>query len=484
MTTTNEILAPAQLWIGGSWVPTSDGRSIDIISPRLETPLGTIADATAADADRAIQSAKQAFDTGDWRHASPVHRGRVLNVFGDVFAEHAASIAEVTTMEMGCPITQSHMINGSLPQMQIRYFGQLADSLEMNEHRQGILGTTLVRREPVGVVIAIVPWNGPIYLALNKVLPALLAGCSVVLKPAPEASLGLLRVAELLGQAGLPAGVLNVVTGGREVGEYLVTHPLADRVSFTGSTAAGRRIATLCGERLRRVGLELGGKSAAIILDDADLDHTIDGLRFASMANSGQICALQTRILVSHARHDEVVDALIAMLGSMQVGDPLDPATDVGPLVTSRQRDRVEGYIASGLDDGAQLALGGGRPDDQPTGWYVEPTLFAGVSNDMKIAREEIFGPVLSVIRYSDEHDAVQIANDSDYGLAGSVWTGDREHGIDLVRRLRVGSAGVNCYGSDVNVPFGGFKSSGIGREGGPEGLDEYFEFQSIALFD
>jgi betaine-aldehyde dehydrogenase len=409
-------------------------------------------------------------------------RAAVIGGLAAAFERERDAIVGLTTAEMGCPVGQSALINGALPTMQLGYHTALAADLTLEERRTGPMGDTVVRREPIGVVAAIVPWNGPIYLALNKILPALLAGCSVVLKPAPEASLGLLHLTRLIAESGLPAGVFNVVTGGREVGESLVVHPGVDKVSFTGSTAAGRRIATLCGERLKRVGLELGGKSAAIVLDDADLAATVEGLKTAALLNTGQICAAQSRLLVSRRRHDEFVDTLVDAVGAMRVGDPADPATEIGPLVSARQRDRVEGYLAVGREEGAKAVLGGGRAADRPTGWYVEPTVFTGVDNSMRVAREEIFGPVLTVIPYGDEDEAVAIANDSEYGLAGSVWTGDVEHGLALARTVRVGSYGVNGYTSDVNVPFGGFKSSGLGREGGPEGLDEYFELQSVKL--
>jgi betaine-aldehyde dehydrogenase len=303
----------------------------------------------------------------------------------------------------------------------------------------------------------------------------------VVVKPAPETPLDTYLMAELLQEAGVPAGVVNFVAGGREVGEHLVAHPGVDKVAITGSTAAGRKIAAVCGEQLTRVSLELGGKSAAIVLDDADLAATMEGLKFTALMNSGQACVAQTRILASRARYDEVLDALVQTVGAMQVGDPMDPATEIGPLVAQRQQERVEKYIALGQEEGARLALGGnGMPDGLSSGWYVRPTIFADVDNGMRIAQEEIFGPVLSVIPYDDVTDAVRIANDSDYGLAGTVWTGDDEVGLDVARQVRAGTYGVNTYTMDFAAPFGGFKSSGIGREFGPEGLAHYTELKSI----
>jgi aldehyde dehydrogenase (NAD+) len=470
-----------ELYIGGQWRPSRSLTRLFAVNPSTEEAFGSFPDASAEDADEAVSAARTSFDDGQWRNASIEARAQALARLAELYRASSADIAAVTTTEMGCPISLSAVINGGLPQRQLDWFAELAGTVELEEPRDTPVGRYLVRREPVGVVVAVVPWNGPLYLAISKVIPALIAGCSVVLKPAPEASLGLLHFAKLAHAAGIPDGVLNVVTAGREVGEHLVTHPWVDRVSFTGSTAAGRRVAALCGERLKRCGLELGGKSAALVLDDAPLPATIDALKFASLANSGQICALQTRILVSERRADEFIEALTAAVGVMNVGEPTDPTTEIGPLVSRRQRARVEHYIESGRREGATLVLGGGRPD-RTAGWYVEPTIFTDVTNSMCIAREEIFGPVLVVIRYSTEAEAIALANDSEYGLAGGVWTADAARGLEIARQIRVGSVGINNPGSDVSVPFGGFKASGIGREGGREGLEEYFETKSIAL--
>jgi acyl-CoA reductase-like NAD-dependent aldehyde dehydrogenase len=342
-----------------------------------------------------------------------------------------------------------------------------------------VLGEVHLNRAPVGVVGAIVPWNVPQFLIMPKLIPALIAGCTVIVKPAPETPLDALWLAEMIEQLDLPEGVVSVLPGGADVGEALVRHPGVDKIAFTGSSATGRRIAALCGEQLKRVSLELGGKSAAIILDDADLDKTVAALKTASLMNNGQACVAQTRILASERRHDEVVDALAAMMSGLRVGDPADEATDIGPLVAQRQQRRVQDYIRSGQREGARMVIGG---DDSPAerGWYVRPTLFARATNGMRVAREEIFGPVLTVLPYADEDDAVRIANDSDYGLAGSVWTADPAHGLEIAARVRTGTYGVNMYTLDIGSPFGGFKQSGIGREFGPEGLTEYVELQSV----
>ena len=346
-----------------------------------------------------------------------------------------------------------------------------------------MLGTpVIVRSEGVGVVGAIVPWNVPQFVTMSKLAPALLSGSTIVIKPSPETPLDAMLMAELLEEAGIPKGVVSVIPAGREVGEHLVRHRGVDKIAFTGSTAAGRTIASICGEQLKRVSLELGGKSAAIILDDADLAATMEGLKFASLMNNGQACVAQTRILASRSNYDAVVDALGETVRGMSVGDPDDPTTEIGPLVAERQQERVDKYIALGQEEGARVVVGGnGRPDGISKGWYVQPTVFADVDNSMRIAQEEIFGPVLAVIPYDDVDDAVRIANDSEFGLAGSVWTGDPAGvGMDVARRVRTGTFGVNQYTMDFVAPFGGFKASGIGREFGKEGLEHYLEQKSI----
>jgi betaine-aldehyde dehydrogenase len=346
-----------------------------------------------------------------------------------------------------------------------------------------MLGTpVIVRSEGVGVVGAIVPWNVPQFVTMSKLAPALLSGSTIVIKPSPETPLDAMLMAELLEEAGIPKGVVSVIPAGREVGEHLVRHRGVDKIAFTGSTAAGRTIASICGEQLKRVSLELGGKSAAIILDDADLAATMEGLKFASLMNNGQACVAQTRILASRTNYDAVVGALAETVKGMTVGDPDDPTTEIGPLVAERQQERVDKYIALGQEEGARVVVGGnGRPDGISKGWYVQPTVFADVDNSMRIAQEEIFGPVLAVIPYDDVDDAVRIANDSEFGLAGSVWTGDPAGvGMDVARRVRTGTFGVNQYTMDFVAPFGGFKASGIGREFGKEGLEHYLEQKSI----
>jgi acyl-CoA reductase-like NAD-dependent aldehyde dehydrogenase len=361
-------------------------------------------------------------------------------------------------------------------------FTNLAETFPWEETRTGAFGMTKVRREPVGVVAAIIPWNVPLFIAVNKVIPALLAGCTVVLKPAPETPIDSLMLGGLLMDAGLPEGVISVVPADRAVSEYLVTHPGVDKVSFTGSTAAGRRVGSLATERLKRISLELGGKSAAIVLDDVDLASSAFMIAFSGLMNSGQACVAQTRILAPRSRYDEVTEAITEAAKMFVVGDPSDPSTQLGPLVAERQRDRVEGYIEKGKAEGARLVLDGTRPAGLDKGWYVAPTVFADVDNKMTIAQEEIFGPVLSLLPYDSEDEALAIANDSDYGLAGSVWTSDVDHGYEIATKVRTGTYGINWYAFDMGSPFGGFKCSGIGREDGPEGLASFCELKSILM--
>ncbi len=471
-----------QLYIGGEWVKPSGKGTIDVISPHSEELVGRVPEGTEADIDKAVAAARTAFDTGDWPRLAPEERIAAVQKFAEVYAARIPDMASVITEEMGSPITFSNLAQSPAPWLMLNTFLQVAAEYPWEERRTGVLsGEVIVRREPVGVVGAIVPWNVPQFVTMSKLAPALISGCAIVIKPSPETPLDGFLMAELLDEAGIPKGVVSVIPAGREVGEHLVKHPGVDKIAFTGSTAAGRRIASLCGEQLKRVSLELGGKSAAIILDDADLAATVQGLKFASLMNNGQACVAQTRILASRKRYDEVVGAVAEMVGALAVGDPSDPATEVGPLVAERQQERVEKYIALGQEEGGKVVVGGnGMPDGLDKGWYVKPTVFAGIDNSMRIAQEEIFGPVLAVLPYDDADDAVRIANDSEYGLAGSVWTADADVGLDIARRVRAGTYGVNQYTMDFVAPFGGFKGSGVGREFGKEGIDHYVELKSI----
>ncbi|WP_431231895.1 aldehyde dehydrogenase [Mycolicibacterium psychrotolerans] len=461
-----------------------DGKFLkaDQVQPVIEAatgePLGDGASATEADIDAAVAAARAAL--AEWQSASPDHRADVLTAFAAALESRARSTDELVSRENGMPMSLSRGANGRFPAALVRYYAQLITETPIEEIRPSMIGHTVVRREAVGVVAAIVPWNYPQALAAFKLAPALAAGCTVVLKAAPETALDALVFAHAAKEAGLPAGVLNIVPGGAAAGAYLVSHPGVDKVTFTGSTVAGRAIGEVCGRLLRPVTLELGGKSAAIILDDADLDATIRGLRNASFVNNGQTCHLSSRILAPRSRYGEVLDALVGMVGELNVGDPLDKSTDIGPLVSARQRERVLGYIESGKASSAKLVAGGSVPADQPRGWFVSPTVFSDVDNSDRIAQEEIFGPVLAVIPYDGDDEAVALANDSEFGLAGTVWSTDDERAIEIARAVRTGTVGINDYQLDFRAPFGGVKASGIGRELGPEGLDAFFALKSI----
>ena len=471
-----------EFFIGGEWVAPATSNTIDVISPSNEELVGRTPEGSRADIDRAVAAARLAFDHGPWPRTPSAERGKHLAGLAGILRGRSQEIADVITDEVGTPASMSLLVQAAAGVMALDYYAKLAGRHEFEDLRSGMTGKLLVVQEPVGVVAAIVPWNYPFYLTMCKVSAALAAGCTVVLKPSPETPLDAYIVAEAVAEAGLPPGVVNVVPADREVSEHLVRHPGVDKVSFTGSTEAGRRIMAACADSVRRVTLELGGKSACILLDDASLDMAVPMAVQAATINSGQTCVCQTRLLVPRSLHDEVVDRMTDAFANIRVGDPHDSATQLGPLVSGRQRERVEGYIGIGEDEGAKIAHGGGRPADLDRGFFVEPTIFVGVENSMRIAQEEIFGPVLSVIAYDGDDEAVSIANDSIYGLSGAVWTGDDERGLRVARRIRTGTFAVNGLAMDVAAPFGGFKQSGIGRELGPEGLLPYLEYKSITM--
>ncbi|MEO6472557.1 MAG: aldehyde dehydrogenase [Aeromicrobium sp.] len=462
-----------KFYIDGRWVQPETANRINVISASTEETIGQVPDGSEADIDAAVSAARRAFDDpSGWAHLDPVDRNAVLERFADEIESRSAETVQRVSAQNGMPVSVGAASEGTAPAVLLRYYVGLMAALPTEEVREGLFsGTTVIRREPIGVVAAIVPWNFPQSLTFMKLAPALAAGCTVVLKPSPETVLDAFLVAEAAEAAGMPPGVLNIVPGGREVGAHLVSHPGIDKVSFTGSTAAGRQVGEVCGRLLRPVTLELGGKSAAIVLDDAELAPDLGKFFAATMLNSGQTCYLGTRVLAPRSRYDEVVDLLAAMVASLKVGDALDPETQLGPLSSARQRDRVEAYIAKGLGDGARLVAGGGRPTGLDRGWFIEPTIFADVDNRSTIAQEEIFGPVLSVIPYANVDDAIAIANDSDYGLGGSVWSPDTDRAMAVARRVQTGTIGINSFDMDIGSPFGGVKASGMGRELGPEGL-------------
>ena len=473
-----------RLFIGGKWVAPLGAGTIEVVSPTSEEVIGRVPDGTTGDIDAAVAAARRAFDRGPWPRMAPAERAEILRAVSAAITADLEAMATLITDEMGSPIVFSQLGQVLAPTMVFSYYADLAESFAFEEVRAGLLSPqVLVRKEPAGVVGAIAPWNVPLFLAAAKLAPALAAGCTVVFKPAPETPLDAFRLAEIFADAGLPEGVLSVVPAGRQVSEHLVTHPDVDKISFTGSTMAGKRIGALCGEQLKRCTLELGGKSAAILLDDVDLEAALPMLLPNSLMNNGQACIAQTRILAPRDRYGEVVEALVAQVRAYPVGDPHDPAVQIGPLVAERQRQRVESYIRSGQDQGAKVATGGGRPAGLDRGFFVEATVFTDVDNSMRIAQEEIFGPVLAVIPFDDDAQAVAIANDSHYGLCGSVWTQDNDRGLDVARQVRTGTYMLNsAVPIDFATPFGGFKESGVGREFGPEGLETFLEKKSITL--
>jgi acyl-CoA reductase-like NAD-dependent aldehyde dehydrogenase len=471
-----------ELFIGGEWTEPRGSERISVISASTEELAGSVPEGTSADIDAAVSAARAAFEDPSGWSAWPVEdRAQALERLAGALESRAEETAHRISLQNGMPISIALQTEAVFPAVLARYYAGMIRQTELEEDRQGLLGGTIhVLHKPVGVVGAIVPWNFPQVLTMFKLAPLLAAGCTAVIKPSPETVLDSLLLAEAIIEAGLPAGVVNIVPGGRELGAYLVEHPGIDKVAFTGSTAAGRAIARRCGELLRPVTLELGGKSAAIVLDDADLSQSAEALFAATLLNNGQTCYLGTRVLAPRPRYDEVLEIFSGLAGALAVGDSLDPATQIGPMVSARQRERVESYIEKGRAEGARVVAGGGRPEGQERGWFVQPTVFADVENSHTIAREEIFGPVLSVISYDGVDEAVAIANDSEFGLGGSVWTADHERGEGVARRVQTGTIGINHYTLDPAAPFGGVKASGLGRELGPEGLMAYLQLQSI----
>ncbi|WP_411152557.1 aldehyde dehydrogenase [Streptomyces sp. A30] len=472
------------LFIGGEWVQPSSGTRITLTSASTQERLGSVPDTSEPDVDAAVAAARRAFSAPDgWPSWSAERRAAAMHGLADQLDARREEMAHRVSSQNGMPISLSSNGEAIFPAMLLRYYADLAVRVPFEEDRPGLAGgTSVVRREPVGVVAAIAPWNFPQVLAAFKYAPGLAAGCTLVVKPSPETLLDAFLLAEAVEASDIPPGVINIISGGREIGAYLVEHRDVDKVAFTGSTAAGRMIGEVCGRLLRPVTLELGGKSAAIVLDDADLDLAKIGQSFfaATMLNNGQTCFIGTRILAPRSRYGEVVDTVAALASSLTVGDALDPASQIGPMVSQVHRERVEGYIAKGKGEGARLVVGGGRPKGLDRGWFVEPTVFADVDNLSTIAQEEIFGPVLSVIPYTDVDDAVRIANESQYGLGGSVWTTDPQRGREVADRVQTGTIGINRYMPDFGAPMGGVKASGIGRELGPEGIVPFQQLKTI----
>jgi acyl-CoA reductase-like NAD-dependent aldehyde dehydrogenase len=485
MTTTSApapVTHPDRFYIGGEWVEPSSGELIDVVDSGTEELYYRVAEAQPADIARAVGAARTAFDDGPWATLTHAARAEYLRAFGPALEARADALAQLWPRESGTIHAVAKYAAKAMSK-DFDTYAALADTFAFEEPATPSLGGFgLLVREPVGTVGAIVPWNSPHGLIPHKVGPALLAGCTVVLKMSPEAPGAGYLLAEAAEEIGLPPGVINVVTADREVSELLVRDPRIDKITFTGSTAAGRKIGAILGERIARMTLELGGKSAAVILDDADIEKAAKTLARAECVMTGQVCSSLTRIVVTRQNHDAMVDALAASFGRVRVGNQFDEQSQMGPLAVERQRTRVEGYIAKGIADGATLAAGGKRPAHLDRGWFIEPTVFGNVDNSSTIAQEEIFGPVLSVIPAADEQDAIRIANDTIYGLNSAVFTPDPDRARAVARDLRAGTVGMNSFRTDFGIAFGGFKQSGIGREGGKEGLMHFLETKTVIL--
>ena len=477
---TDAVIRPGQLYIGGQWVDSHAGKTFTTINPATERPLTEVAEGRAEDVDRAVHAARGAFVEGDWARMSGSDRGRILWRIGDLLESRLSEIAAIEVLDSGKTITEATRVDLPMAADCFRYFAGWAGKIEGETIpvRAPTLNYTL--REPLGVVGQIIPWNFPILLAAWKVAPALAAGNTVVLKPAEQTPLTALRLAAICEEAGLPAGVLNVVPGfGPTAGSALVDHPGVDKIAFTGSTAVGQEIMRRASTGLKRVTLELGGKSPNIVFADADIDMAVRGALNGIFYNKGEVCTAGSRLFLEESLHDPFLDRLQAAVGKLRQGDPLDPKTRVGPQVSEPQMKRVLSYIESGSEEGARLVCGGERAPGP--GYFVRPTVFDQVKNSMTIAREEIFGPVLSVIRFRDVEDVVRIANDTQYGLAAALWTRDIKKAHRTARLLQAGTIWVNTYGLyDNAMPFGGYKMSGFGRELGRHGLMEYTQTKSV----
>ncbi|BAK67507.1 NAD-dependent aldehyde dehydrogenase [Sphingobium sp. SYK-6] len=471
----------AQLFIDGEWRASSGSNELTVVTPHNEETVLTYIEPTTADVDIAVAAARKAFDQGPWPRMSPAERGTYLKKVSDLLMARMPELAEAWTGQVGAVIGFTSKASYQVPGL-FKFYGELNDSYPFIEERIGSMGGNKVRvvQEPVGVVAAVTPWNAPLVLLVYKVAAALAAGCTMVCKPSPETPIDAHILAECIKDAGIPAGVFNMLPAGREVGDHLIRHPGVDKISFTGSTAAGKHIAGVASERLARVSLELGGKSAAMILEDADMDHVLKSLVPYSMPITGQVCFSLTRVLVPKSRKAEIVDAYTSAVSKVKVGDPFQADVGMGPLTMQRQLERVQGYIEKGKAEGATLALGGGRPADLNRGFFVEPTVFTDVDPNMTIFKEEIFGPVVSFVDYDNEADMIAKANDTIYGLHGAVYTQDAERGFAVAREYRAGSVTINGMMVDIHMPFGGFKQSGIGRDGGLEGLENYLETKAV----
>ncbi|MFT4201553.1 aldehyde dehydrogenase [Gordonia sp. (in: high G+C Gram-positive bacteria)] len=464
-------------FINGEFRPAHSNARIELVDPATEEVFGSTAFGDAADVDDAVRAAKAALPA--WSALEPKERGDYLRKLADAMEKRIDVIAETVSKENGTPISLSKAMQG-MPPANYRYFAGLADAFVPEEHRETMAGDAFIQRMPVGVVGAIVPWNGPQPLIAWKIGPALAAGCTVVVKPAAETSLDAFYFAEAAQEAGFPPGVVNMITGGRETGAKLVEHPDVAKIAFTGSTRAGRQIAEQCGKDFKHVTLELGGKSAGILLDDVVLEDFKPFVMSALTPNTGQTCRALTRILAPRERYDEIVDFIADTMKSTPLGEPSNPSNFYGPLVNKSQYEKVMSYLDLGKSEGAEIVTGGGRPEGFDKGYYVAPTVFKNVTNDMRIAREEIFGPVIVVMPYDSIDEAIEIANDSEYGLGGGVFSPDEDRATDVARRIVSGTVSVNAASCPMDVPFGGIKNSGMGRELGPDALEPYTVTKTI----
>jgi len=472
---------PGQVWIAGEWRAANSGRIIELVSPNTEQVVGAVAEADETDMDAAVAAAREAFDKGPWPRMSVGERNEIMKKITAHLKTRESELAKAWTAQMGGLATFApHMVAGATIQFdQTREVGANFQYVQQRETQAAAVAYLV--HEPVGVVASIAPWNGPYGIMASKVANALIAGCTIIMKPSPETPLEAYIIAEACEAAGVPAGVVNLVCGHREASDHLVCNPGVDKVSFTGSTVAGKRIASVMGSRIGRYTLELGGKSAAIVRDDFSTEDTAKLMAGTITLLSGQVCAMLSRLIVPRHRHDEIAEAIATEMKKTQIGYSDDPATQLGPLAMKRQLERVEMYIEEGKKT-ADLMTGGGRPSHLNRGFFIEPTLFANVSNDSRIAQEEIFGPVLSIIPVEDEEEAIAVANDSNYGLSGAVLTRDPQAAFDVARRVRTGGIAQNGLKVDWGLPFGGYKQSGVGREGGVDGLLAYLETKTMYL--
>ena len=464
------------LYIDGSWVEPNGEGTIEVINPASEGVIGSVPVGIESDANAAVEAARAAF-TG-WSESTIDERSNYLNLLSSALKDRGEEIAELITSEVGTPIEYSRMAMVGTPRVVSRSYAKILDGFAWEEE----IRNSIVVKEPIGVVAMITPWNFPLHQIIGKVAPAIAAGCTMVLKPSKEAPLNAFVLADILDEIGLPNGVFNLISGhGREIGETLASHPDVDMVSFTGSTNAGVRVSELAAPSVKRVTLELGGKSANIILDDADIPRAASSAIYSCFANSGQECSALTRLLIPEDSREEVVEVIASKIGRYTVGDPMDGTSKCGPLVSKRQQESVSRYISTGIDEGATLVAGGeGMPDDLDSGFYVRPTVFADVTPQMTVFREEIFGPVLCITTYSNVEEAIELANDSEYGLSGGVWSGDESRAMKVARKLRTGQVSINGGAFNVTAPFGGYKKSGLGRELGVHGMEEFLETKSI----